>query len=203
MYRRVNNEKRKVPKVAIAPVENIGNERGVTLIEILVVIGILAIIAGFSYPNFKEWLPSYRLKRAARNLFSDMQNTRINAIRSQSNWAIVFDTSNNRYIICSSPGTDNNWTTLGDNTIEKTVNLSLYKSGIRYGHGNATSPYAGSFESDNVTFQNNMVIFTPRGILGSPTGYCYIENEKGATYVIGALTTGVIMLRKWYGSSWK
>ena len=49
--------------------EVLGNERGVTLIEILTVIGILAIVAALAYPNFKDWLPGYRLKRAARNLF--------------------------------------------------------------------------------------------------------------------------------------
>ena len=183
--------------------EVLGNERGVTLIEILTVIGILAIVAALAYPNFKDWLPGYRLKRAARNLFSDMQNAKMKAIKTRSDWAIVFDTANNRYVICSSPGGDTNWGTLYDNDKEETVNLSSYSSGIRYGHGNATSPLGGSFDTDNVTFQNNLVIFTPRGILGSPGGYCYIENEKGATYSVGALGSGVIMIKKWIGGSWK
>ncbi len=180
----------------------IRNDRGVTLIEILTVIGILAIVAAFAYPNFKEWLPGYRLKRAARNLFSDMQNTRMNSIKTKTNWAIVFDTTNNRYLICSSAGADGDWSTLPDNTISEIVNLSDYQSGIRYGHGNATSAIGGSFGSDNVTFQNNIAIFTPRGIMANSGGYCYIENEKGATYCIGALGSGVIMLKKWIGNSW-
>ncbi|RLA97333.1 MAG: prepilin-type cleavage/methylation domain-containing protein [Deltaproteobacteria bacterium] len=203
MGKQIKRQRQDSLKIQANKSEKILNEKGITLIEIMVVIGILAIVSAFAYPNFKNWLPGYRLKQAARNLFSDMQKVRMNAIKRGINMAIVFDTTNNRYLICSSAGADGNWSTLSDNTVDETVDLTSYKSGIRYGHGNATTALGGSFDTDNVTFPNNTVIFTPRGVLGSGGGYCYIENEKDSTYAIGALTTGVIMLKKWYGSSWQ
>jgi len=197
MGKQIKKQRQDSLKIPADKSEKILNEKGITLIEIMVVIGILAIVSAFAYPNFKNWLPGYRLTRAARNMFSDMQKVRMDAIKRGINMAIVFDTTNNRYLIRSSTGAGSSWST------DETVDLTSYKSGIRFGHGNATTALGGSFDTDNVTFPNNTVIFTPRGVLGSGGGYCYIENEKGSTYAIGALPTGVIMLKKWYGSSWQ
>ena len=42
---------------------------GFTLIELAVVIVLLTILAGVGVPNFLSWLPKYRLKIAARDLY--------------------------------------------------------------------------------------------------------------------------------------
>ncbi len=185
------------------------SNKGISLIEVIIVIGILAVIATFSYPNFKKWLPDYRLKGAARDLYSNMQVVRINAVKQNTNWAIVFDVNNNRYCLCSSAGGDGKWSTLNDNTIFQTIDLSSYQSGISYGHGDATTnatTSGGSFPPDDVSFTNgpsdpNVAVFTSKGLCVGG-GYCYLSNVNNTAYAIGAQTSGVVVLKKWNGSTW-
>ena len=79
-------------------------ESGFTAMELMVVIAIIGIMAAIAIPGFSTWLPNYRLKTAARDLYSNMQKTKVGAIKSNSDWAIVFDPANKRYRICSDDG---------------------------------------------------------------------------------------------------
>jgi len=64
---------------------------GFTLTELMVTIGVFAILAGIAIPAFSGWLPKYRLKSAARELYSDFQLAKITAIRSSVRCAIRFN----------------------------------------------------------------------------------------------------------------
>jgi len=177
---------------------------GFTLIEMMTVSAIIAILAALSTPNIIDWLHDSRLKQAAKDLYSNMQLARIGAIKAKASWAIVFDTTNGKYFVCSDDGTDNDWSTTGDNDIEKTVVLSDYGSGVGFGHGNASSPVGSSF-GDEVTYtvpETNVGVFNSRGTGSS--GYVYLDNQKNdTTYSAGTRGTGVIRVVKWTGSSWE
>ena len=174
-------------------------ELGFSMIELLVAIVVLAIVAAIAIPGFSRWLPNYRLKSATRDIYSNMQLAKLGAVRSNGNWAIVFSTGSNSYRVCSDDGGDGDWTD-GDETVEKTVNLTDYESGVVYGHGNAANDIpGGAFPSGDVSYNNNVAVFNPRGT-GSG-GYVYLENDKNTTtYAIGTRTSGVILLRKWNSS---
>ncbi|RLB06738.1 MAG: prepilin-type cleavage/methylation domain-containing protein [Deltaproteobacteria bacterium] len=183
---------------------------GFTLIELVIVMGIVAVIATFAYPNFKNWLPNYRLKAAARDLYSKMQLIRLKAVKENKSWAVVFDVNNNKYHLCSEAGADGLWSTLIDDKVVETVDLTTYKSGVSFGHGNATTnatTSGGIFPMDNVSFTNgssdpNVAVFTSKGLcVGS--GYCYLSNSANTAYAVGAQTSGVIVLKKWTGSKWE
>lgn len=65
-------------------------QTGFTLIELMVVIGIIAIMAGFAVPAIMNWLPNYRLKAAARDLYSNMQKAKLEAVKRNKDVIIIF-----------------------------------------------------------------------------------------------------------------
>jgi prepilin-type N-terminal cleavage/methylation domain-containing protein len=176
---------------------------GFTLLEVLVTFVVLAIVAAITIPGFAKWLPDYRLRAAAREVYSNMQLAAMSAMKSNSDWAIVFDTAANRYLLCSDRGSDDSWSGTADNVVEKSVLLSNYESGVKYGHGvatkSATTP-PEALPADDVSYQYNVAVFNPIGT-GS-AGYVYLENDEGTiTYAAGTRSTGIILLRKWNSSN--
>lgn len=170
-------------------------QAGFSLPEVLIVIAIIGILAAIAFPSFLHWLPNIRLKAAARDLYSNMQQAKIQAIKQNKDWAIVFDTTTDKYYVCSDPGTDVDWATVVGNAIEETVNLGDYKSGVTFGSGSSTP-------ANTVTYTNNVAIFNPRGT--GKLGYVYLDHAKNTdTIRVGTLISGVIMISRWKGSSWE
>jgi len=191
-------------------------ELGFTMIELVIAVAIIAIMAAIAIPGFSTWLPNYRLKSAARDLYSNMQLAKIGAVRNNANWAIVFDpgVSPGRYFICSEDGANDTWdgpaAMLGDDVVEKTVDFTLspYRGVVDYGHGNATTNATvggGAFPADDISYTtpDNVAIFTPRGTVNN-LGYVYLSNNKGSSYAAATPNiAGVIILRKWTGTAWE
>jgi len=176
-----------------------------TLIELLIVLVVLAAMAAIAIPGFSRWLPNYRLKSAANDIFSEMQSAKMEAIKNNSEWAIVFNAGTGTYQV-ESGGADGDYSTAGDNNVEKTVTLSQYQSGMGYGPGNATTNATqggGALPGDNISFAGNTVVFNSRGMINSfAGGYVYIQNSANKAYAVGALGSGVIRMKKWDGTAW-
>lgn len=183
---------------------------GFTLVDLVATVSVLGIVVTIAIPAFSTWLPDQRLKTAARDLYSNMQLAKFGAIKSNAQWAIVFDAgaTPGRYFICSDDGANDTWdgpaVMGGDDVAERTIELSIYKSGITYGSGNATDdiPGGGSAPADTIAYSSDAAAFNPKGT--SNGGYVYLQNSKNATtYGVGTLTTGVIRLFKWTGADWE
>jgi prepilin-type N-terminal cleavage/methylation domain-containing protein len=61
------------------------NIKGLTIFEVLVVLGILAIVSAFVAPNFVSWRSDVKLRGAANNLKADLEMAKARAIR-ENNW---------------------------------------------------------------------------------------------------------------------
>jgi len=165
---------------------------GFTMIEVLIVIVILAILMSIAIPGFSRWLPNYRLKGAARELYSNLQLAKSGAIRDRADWAVEFP-GGNTYRVVARYGTDN---------VEvKSVDLSEYGSGVSFGAGGASGALGGG----SITpVPANPVVFNSRGITTEEVSvFAYMTNDRNTSYAIGTWASGSVMLRKWIGSDWE
>jgi len=178
------------------------------MLELIVVIAIMVVMAAIAIPAFSVWLPNYRLKSAARDLYSNLQLAKMGAVKQNTSWAVLFDQGINpgRYYIVSDQGANGAWDSAsppGDDTVEKTVDLIRYED-VDFGHGTVSTDIAGnpfSAGDDVVYGASDAVVFNARGTCNG--GYVYLANQKNTTYGTGTRTSGVILLRKWAGSAWE
>ena len=187
---------------------------GFTLIELLVAMAIVATLAGIAIPNFFSWLPDIRMKAAARDLFSKLQEIRLLAIKENANYSIAFNVATNCYSLRNDWGNDNLPNTNdpgegdGVNSIAETfqtISFTDYGSGVAFGAGAATDDVSGSGWADGpMTYVPAEVRFNPKGI-ASRNGYVYITNQNNVECMaVGTLTSGAVrMLRSFGGNVWK
>lgn len=67
------------------------NRKGVTLIELIVVMIIIGIAAVFFAPNIGAWLPNYRLRSAARDIVSTMRTAQMKAVSTNLQYRVNFN----------------------------------------------------------------------------------------------------------------
>lgn len=68
------------------------NNKGFTLIELMVVIGVIAILSAVGIPSIMGAMSNYRIKAAARDLVSNFQRAKLEAMKRNTNIAMVFTT---------------------------------------------------------------------------------------------------------------
>ena len=159
-------------------------EAGITLIELCVVMAIIAIMAVFMVPSIGEWVQNYRIKQAARNVASDLQAAKMQAINIHKYCTVVFNA--NGYVIF--PDYNNNMVLdTGSETtdIYKTVVFSTEYKTVNF---DTSAPTTGTDSiNDGITFTNNTIAFDSRGLPrdtnGSYTGgIVYLVNTKNNKY---------------------
>ena len=70
---------------------------GFSLQELMVIIGIVAIMCAIAMPSLIGWLPKYRMSSAARDLLGAMEFARLNAVRKNAVVVVNFDYANESY----------------------------------------------------------------------------------------------------------
>ena len=150
-------------------------QAGMTLIEMLVVLVILAIAAALAAPNVSRWIESYTVRKASRQLVSDLQLAKLKTISQGVQHRILFDPANKTY------------------TIQKLNGGVWQQVDIARSLSDVNNPYyAGGVALTN-TFNNNAVTFSTTGT-ASPAGTVTLAttnyNRQVTVILTGRISVG-------------
>jgi type IV fimbrial biogenesis protein FimT len=104
------------------------DRRGFSLAEILVAIGIFAILAAIATPQFIAFRPKNRLNGAARQIYSELMWARSKAVNDNSSYVVTFPTNQTMQIAGSATKTVNIQTQYSDVTLTSTASTITFSS---------------------------------------------------------------------------
>lgn len=70
---------------------------GFTIVELMTVIGLIAILMSIAVPNIIGWLPDYRLRSGTEEIQSTLQLARLRAINGNTTATVSFNIANETY----------------------------------------------------------------------------------------------------------
>lgn len=147
---------------------------GVTAIELIILISVLAIIVAVAMPSFIGTLKKQRIDAAARHLVSDLRLAQSNAVSTGKRHRVLFNSSNfNQYKMQIEVSSDNWQDVTGWTDISSTYTGVSVQSA-------PPSPYTVTFNS--------------RGALGESEMTITIRDSSGTTRGVVIKTTGKVSI---------
>ena len=160
------------------------NRRGITLMELIIVMAIIALGAVLMVPNIAGWIPNYRLRSATRDVVSTLRVAQMKAVARNMDHRVTFDPGEGSYFIMRR-------TTAGmNNWVKITVSDE-----VAAGADDAKQflPTGVQFDSVNFPTAVNNPEFYPNSTASG--GNVVLKNSKGTLKtIIVAPTTGRIRI---------
>jgi prepilin-type N-terminal cleavage/methylation domain-containing protein len=167
-------------------------ESGFTLAELMVVIGIVALLAGVVTPNLIGWLPNYRMRSAATDLYSNFQKAKLTAIKQHSLCTITFNQpvggTTYDYVVFIDEDNDMEYDPPDDRAIARIL-LSSYNSvsfDTSQGGGDGLTFTSNDVGRPAIAFRTNGLPRNNGGGFGSGTVHLVNTRNRTTSVVISA-----------------
>lgn len=154
------------------------NEKGFTLMELLVTMMIAGILATIAFVSLDDAMEGYKKKGATRQIYGDLQMARLSAVKQGNEWAVCFDPGDpfTSYRLSEDDGSDDTWCNT-DDTYYKTVDIAGEYGGLTF----------------NQNFGGDHAEFNPNG--SGSGGRVTVTDSSGASFeVVVTSTTGSIRI---------
>jgi type II secretory pathway pseudopilin PulG len=194
-------------------------ERGLTMVEIVIVLFVIMVIAAIVVPNVLSAVANMRLRASAGDLAGLMQQARILAAKNNTTYAIKYGTRNGASIAYVDLNANGSFD-VGEPVIEFS-GTTVPASGAPSGSGGQPSQYVLSGDTGSGSYDNtNTLGYTGRGL---PCNYdtttnpptCTTPPAKYFTYYLketrstGTAWAGVVVTKSgrakmivWNGTAW-
>jgi prepilin-type N-terminal cleavage/methylation domain-containing protein len=130
---------------------------GFTMAELMIGMAVIAIMAGVGTPSLSRWMDNYRIKAVARELYSEIQLTRMKAIKTNQTYKMLYDSFGD-------------WSAYYVIECKKTLNLCWPDGGNWYGFNDPNNDWDYTF--NNMSWDSN-----GRILFQHPTGAEAVEGD--------------------------
>lgn len=153
--------------------ENKQTNSGFSLVELMVVIGLMAIIMAIGTPVLMEWLPTYRLKGASEDLVGNLNKAKMEAIKRNRLCVVLFDEDSDEFDYMLFIDDDADLIHDNDETVVTRVRFEDYKS--------VSLKDPGFTDNDD---GNPAIAFRPNGLLMDNDGPLEYRNIANFTVTL-------------------
>jgi len=152
-------------------------ERGVSFLELLVVLAVIAVVGAIVTPNFIRWRNNAKMRDAVDNLMADLEMAKLSAVKENNFVAVLFDPEGYQVFVDKA----NFWVRDVD---ERLLRDRRLPAGVTFDFGH-----------ENWGFTNNRTRFNSRG-RANIAGTAVIVNLEGQQRDVKVSTLGRIRVVK-------
>ena len=162
----------------IMKLENaMNNERGLTLIEVITTMVILAIVVVTAVPNFSLWRDNYQIRSESDHVLMDLLMARTTAIKNNNDVVVTFTEATNTYTILNDINNNGN-ADAGETLLSRTL-----QNNVQFGFAGVdiTDMDGNSGVTEKVQFGgSDVVTFNARG-QASVSGFLFLIHNNHLT----------------------